>query len=77
MKWPSHSSDLNRTENAWAVLKKRICERPGYPTSADYLFSILNDEWSAIPSEYFNSLIRSMKTRVCIAKENEGRSAKY
>ena len=40
-KCPTQSPDLNPIENAWAVLKKRLRERPEYPRNADDLFQIL------------------------------------
>ena len=64
MKWPAQSPDLNPIENACAVLKKRLRERPEYPRNADHLFQILQEELYAILNEFFTSLIRSMNTSV-------------
>ena len=76
MKWPTQSPDFNPIENAWAVLKKRLRERPEYPRNADNLFQILQEKWFAIPNEFF-SLIRSINTRARIVKSGKGVSTKY
>ena len=77
MKWPTQSPDLNPIDNGWAVLKRRIRERPEHPRNADHLFELLQDEWNDIPDDYFISLITSMKTRATIVKSNKGGSTKY
>ena len=77
MKWPAQSPDLNPIENASAVLKRQIRERPDYPRNADHLFEILQNEWNTIPDYYFTSLITSMETRATTVKSNKGGSTKY
>ena len=41
LKWPAQIPGLNPIENAWAVLKSCIRERPDYPRNTDHLFEIL------------------------------------
>ena len=77
VKWPAQSSDLNPIENAWALLKRKVRERPTYAHNADHLFQILQEEWLAIPTEYFASLVRSIPSRVDIVKQNKGGATKY
>ena len=77
MKWPPQSPDLNPIENAWAFLKRKVRECPTYARNVDDLFQILQEEWLAIPTEYFVSLVRSMPTRVSIVKRNKGGATKY
>ena len=60
MKWTSQSPYLNPIENAWAVLKKRVFERPVHRRNSKDLMSILSNQWNAIHNEYFNAPVRSL-----------------
>ena len=77
MKWPAQSPDLKSIQNTWAYLEMKIRNRQGHAKNADELFDILQEEWSAIPDDYFTNLIRSMSKRVNIVVENKGGSTKY
>ena len=77
MKWPAQSTDFNPIRNACPFLKKKVRERPTYAHNADHLFQILQEEWLAIPFEYFVSLVRSIPSRVGIVKQNKGGATKY
>ncbi len=77
MKCPARSPDLNPIENAWAVLKRKLRERPDYPRNADHLFEILQEKSCSISDDYFTALITSMNTRVSVVKANKGCSTKY
>ena len=77
MEWPTQSPDLNPTENAWAFLKRRLCQRTTYPVDADNLFDALSEEWNLIPDSYFSNLIHSMFTRVLLVRKLKGQSTKH
>ena len=70
-------SGLKYHRDSWAVLKRRIRERPDHPRNADHLNEILQGEWNTIPNDHIRGLITSMKTRAAIAKSNKCGSMKY
>ena len=77
MKWHAQSSYLNPIENAWTFLKRNFREHPTYAHDADHLFQVLQEEWLAISTEYFLSLVGSMPSKVGIVKRNKGGTTKY
>ena len=44
MTWPPESPDLNQIEMIWDVKEKQ-------PTSAQYMWELLQDCWKSIPGE--------------------------
>ncbi len=77
MKLPAQSPNLNPIENTWSYLEMKIRSRQGHSKNADELFNTLQEEWSAVPDDYFTNLIRLMRKRFNIVVENKAGSAKY
>jgi hypothetical protein len=85
MKWPPYSPDLNPIENAWAKLKERIYEL--HPellneTQANEAFKnqfleAIEEAWEDLGDDYFDTLIRSMDSRVNAVLEARGWYTKY
>ena len=46
--WPSKSPDMNRIENAWGLIERKIRERLHQPKNEDELYAALRDEWANI-----------------------------
>ena len=62
---PPQSPDLNPIEMVWDELDdRRVKERQ--PTSAQYMWELLQDCWKSIPSDYLMKLVERMP-RVCKA----------
>ncbi len=55
--WPSHSSDLNPTENEWGELKRRSCE-------SEDLERFWMKEWSLISYQVFSKLFRNYRRKL-------------
>ena len=49
MTWPPQSPDLNPIEMVWDELDCRVKEKQ--PTSAQYMWELLQDCWKSIPHE--------------------------
>ena len=49
MTWPPQSPKLNPIEMVWVELERRVKEKQ--PTSAQYLWELLQDCWKSIPGE--------------------------
>lgn len=68
---------MNPIENAWSVLEDRLRARPRMPTTLDDLFAALSEEWDHLPASFFDSLRRSMPTRVEAVVRARGHATKY
>ena len=75
--WVGHSADVNPIENAWAELERRLRARPTAPKTKDQLFSVLQEEWAAIPDAYFKELAESMPRRMRAVIAAKGAGTKY
>lgn len=64
MEWPAQSPDCNPIELVWDELDRRVKKRQ--PSSADTLWTLLQEEWQNITGEYLLSLVERMP-RVCSA----------
>ncbi|CAJ0934134.1 unnamed protein product [Ranitomeya imitator] len=64
MTWPPQSPDLNSFEMVWGELDCRVKAKG--PTSAKYLWELLQDCWKTISGDYLLKLIKRMP-RVCKA----------
>ena len=73
--WPAQLADLNPIEHVWDILGRKV--RHHTPTSLDHLFSILHEEWHAIPQERIDSLIDSMTRRVGAVISKRGGHTQY
>ena len=67
MDWPSKSPDLNRVENLWSIMDKRLTSTPVY--SKQELEERLQQIWDEIDIDVCVKLVDSTPTRVrkCLA----------
>jgi transposase len=75
LQWPPNSPDINPIENAWSLLKSRIDIR--CPKPLEELEAIASEEWSRIPSSFFENLIGSMPRRIAQVIERDGGKTDY
>ena len=75
--WMGQSHDLNPIENAWNELDRRLRSRTTSPKNLDELWEALCEEWDAIPTAFFDSLIQSMPRRVNAVIASKGAGTKY
>lgn len=73
----SQSPDMNPIENTRSVLETRLRARPRMPTSTDELFAALSKERDGLGTSFFNSLWRSMPSRVQAVVSAKGHATKY
>jgi hypothetical protein len=55
---------MNPIEHMWDELERRVRARPIAPKSKNNLWEILQEEWSNIPAEFCQKLVKSMVERV-------------
>ena len=67
--WPSMSPDMNPIENVWSYLKDKLMDN-NLQTRQELRNFILR-EWNALPRNYLQGLVRSMRRR-CTALVNAG-----
>ena len=77
MTWPPQSPDCNPIENAWGYMKNRFRSELRHPSSKNERWEEVQKLWSELPLSYFQTLIRSMATRVQRVLESRGGSTKY
>jgi len=75
--WPSQSPDLNPIENLWSELERQLKKHTPRPKNKQDLFSILQEEWNAIPTSKYIKLIESMPQRIQACIESDGGPIKY
>jgi transposase len=61
MGWPSNSPDLNRIENVWAVIKKRVEKRK--PQNIGDLERKVMEEWVRLGRQEVNLFLDAIKQR--------------
>ena len=77
MTWPLQSHDLNAIEMFWDKLDRRVKEKQ--PTSAQYMWKLLQDCWKSNPGDYLMKLVERMpsvwkaviKTKGCYFEESK------
>ena len=69
MTWPPQSHDLNPIEIVWNELDRRVKEKQ--PTSAQYMWELLQDCWKIIPGDCLMKLVERMPG-VCKAVKAKG-----
>jgi hypothetical protein len=77
LKWTAQSPDMNPIEHMWFILDQAVRRRKNKPTNRVNLFSILQEEWTAIPQDKINKLILSMPSRVHDLYHAKGASTRY
>ena len=83
--WPLYSLDLNPIEHVWWALKKKVVELHPELLGAtgkseadiEALIQALREAWDALPESLFQSLIKSMKSRVQACVDAKGWHTKY
>jgi len=73
--WPPQSPDLNPIEHLWEELGRRV--RSCTPRNLKELASCLVREWSSMPSNAGDHLVKSMKKRVAEVIAAKGYQTKY
>ncbi|GBM83937.1 hypothetical protein AVEN_236590-1 [Araneus ventricosus] len=75
--WPAISSDLNRIENLWDMLKQRVKRRNQYPSNlVDFRDQILS-EWLKLDATYLQNLVHSLPIRIQAVIKSRGGVARY
>ena len=64
MTWPPQSPDLNPIELVWAEMDRRV--KAKQPTSADHLWTLLQESWTEMTEKFLMSLVKRMP-RICPA----------
>jgi len=75
--WPSRSPDLNPIEHLWDELDRRVRRRLPEPQTLQQLVRALQEEWTAIPQEVIQTLIRSMGSRCQTVINSNGGHTRY
>ena len=75
--WPSRSPDLNPIEHLWDVLDRRVRQRNPAPQTLQQLAIALEAEWTAIPQQQIQRLIRSMSRRCRAVLDSNGGHNRY
>jgi hypothetical protein len=83
--WPPYSPDLNPIEQHWAKLKE--CIYMLHPDLElfdgtksqlkEQFYKAIEDAWESLEKDYFDFLIRSMKSRVNAVLEAKGWYTRY
>jgi transposase len=73
--WPPQSPDLNPIENLWSILDLRTKHRQC--KNEDELFSVLQEEWNALPPSILTNLVNSMPKRLKQVIKNHGAAIGY
>ena len=73
MDWPARSPDFNPIEHVWDMLGRRVASRQHPPITLQDLRAALQEEWTLIPQNEIDNLIRSMHRRceTCIAARGD------
>jgi transposase len=75
LEWPSRSPDLNPIENLWGYLKIKVRKRG--PTDINSLITIIEEEFRAIPIEFYHNIFESMNRRIDQVIERHGECTDY
>lgn len=75
LKWPANSPDLNPIENVWGLMKTHLSKK--VITNMAQLEREIELIWEGFSHEYLSSLVNSMKTRIEMCIEAEGRHIPY
>ena len=73
--WPACSADLNPIEHVWDILGRKVQQRGCQ--SLNQLFTVLKEEWEAIPQEQLDNLISSLPRRVGAVISMRGGNTRY
>ncbi|CAJ0924187.1 unnamed protein product [Ranitomeya imitator] len=68
--WPGNSPDLNRIENLWSIIKRRVNKQK--PTNSGKMQALIMQEWTAISQDLVQKLIESMPGRIAEVLKKKG-----
>ncbi|TXT12784.1 hypothetical protein VHUM_01185 [Vanrija humicola] len=74
---PPNSPDLNPIEHAWAELKRLIALEQPPPHNIEELWEVAQRVWQAMPTEFFNKLIETMRLRRRDVRKNLGGATRF
>jgi hypothetical protein len=68
--WPSGSADLNRIENLWSIVKRRVEEQR--PDSLEQVIALVFQVWESLEQSFIDSPIDSMSSRLQVIVHANG-----
>ena len=76
MPWPPYSPDMSPIEHLWDELGRRVRNNHQITTLRD-LQCALQREWQAIPQNFIENLVRSMRSRIRACLDAGGAHTRY
>ncbi|KAH6926081.1 hypothetical protein HPB50_014107 [Hyalomma asiaticum] len=79
LRWVPKGADLNIIEALWGKLKVRLCKRGLHSSSADELWSAVEEEWMSLQNEhsFIDNLYASLQSKMQDVIAVQGAMARY